>query len=259
MPTIQRVAAVEASRDGAARSSSAKAPPSAAARESRLTTTLSIPPMRISPITASTVRQRSASSIAQSKSRRCVTFTVTSRSGARPKTSRPAPCGAPLSARAIASAIQRMLLLSCPALCRASTTSGNVSKQDVDGRDIGEQSDAVLRTTMPGHDEEIPKANPVAAARWVSAGAAISCRAPRMSPPPSIVSIAAMPNGRTAGSAAELFSILDPLPGALCRARRRRRSCSIITKPITKPLKMRIHSAQPRWTVRCLCSWFVLI
>jgi hypothetical protein len=23
----------------------------------------------------------------------------------------------------------------------------------VDGRDIGEQSDAVLRTTMPGHDE----------------------------------------------------------------------------------------------------------
>jgi phosphoribosylanthranilate isomerase len=27
------------------------------------------------------------------------------------------------------------------------------SKQDVDGRDIGEQSDAVLRTTMPGHDE----------------------------------------------------------------------------------------------------------
>ena len=27
------------------------------------------------------------------------------------------------------------------------------SKQDVDGRDIGEQSDAVLRTAMPGHDE----------------------------------------------------------------------------------------------------------
>jgi hypothetical protein len=24
----------------------------------------------------------------------------------------------------------------------------------VDGRDIGEQSDAVLRTDMPGHDEE---------------------------------------------------------------------------------------------------------
>ena len=40
------------------------------------------------------------------------------------------------------------------ALCRASTTSSNVSKQDVDGRDIGEQSDAVLRTAMPGHDRK---------------------------------------------------------------------------------------------------------
>jgi hypothetical protein len=26
-------------------------------------------------------------------------------------------------------------------------------KQDVDGRDIGERSDAVLRTAMPGHDD----------------------------------------------------------------------------------------------------------
>ena len=26
-------------------------------------------------------------------------------------------------------------------------------KEDVDGRDIGERSNAVLRTTMPGHDE----------------------------------------------------------------------------------------------------------
>jgi hypothetical protein len=25
--------------------------------------------------------------------------------------------------------------------------------KDVDGRDIGEQSDAVLRTAMPGHDD----------------------------------------------------------------------------------------------------------
>jgi hypothetical protein len=25
-------------------------------------------------------------------------------------------------------------------------------KKDVDGRDIGERSDAVLRTVMPGHD-----------------------------------------------------------------------------------------------------------
>jgi hypothetical protein len=27
------------------------------------------------------------------------------------------------------------------------------AKKDVDGRDIGERSDAVLRTAMPGHDE----------------------------------------------------------------------------------------------------------
>ena len=27
-------------------------------------------------------------------------------------------------------------------------------KKDVDGRDIGERSDAVLRTAMPGHDVE---------------------------------------------------------------------------------------------------------
>jgi hypothetical protein len=26
--------------------------------------------------------------------------------------------------------------------------------KDVDGRDIGERSDAVLRTAMPGHDDE---------------------------------------------------------------------------------------------------------
>jgi hypothetical protein len=29
----------------------------------------------------------------------------------------------------------------------------NNEKKDVDGRVIGEQSDAVLRTTMPGHDD----------------------------------------------------------------------------------------------------------
>jgi hypothetical protein len=28
----------------------------------------------------------------------------------------------------------------------------SVGKEDVDARDIGEQSDAVLRTAMPGHD-----------------------------------------------------------------------------------------------------------
>src|SRR5580704_6376605 len=37
---------------------------------------------------------------------------------------------------------------------RASTSSlRRFSKRDVDGRDIGERSDAVLRTAMPGHDE----------------------------------------------------------------------------------------------------------
>src|SRR5256885_16539395 len=40
---------------------------------------------------------------------------------------------------------------SCPALCRASTSS-SFEVQDVDGRDIGERSDAVLQTAVPGHD-----------------------------------------------------------------------------------------------------------
>jgi protein ImuA len=40
---------------------------------------------------------------------------------------------------------------SCPAVCRASTAWRH-KKKDVDGRDIGERSDAVLRTAMPGHD-----------------------------------------------------------------------------------------------------------
>ena len=42
---------------------------------------------------------------------------------------------------------------SCPALCRASTSVECSASDDVDGRDIGERSDAVLRTAMPGHDE----------------------------------------------------------------------------------------------------------
>ena len=60
-------------RGGAARSSSASAPLSAAASESRRTATASMLPARISPITAPTARQRSASSIAHSRSRRCAT------------------------------------------------------------------------------------------------------------------------------------------------------------------------------------------
>src|ERR1700704_3274177 len=42
---------------------------------------------------------------------------------------------------------------SCPALCRASTPYIASHIKDVDGRDIGERSDAVLRTAMPGHDD----------------------------------------------------------------------------------------------------------
>src|SRR5262245_56176133 len=42
---------------------------------------------------------------------------------------------------------------SCPRLSRASTSFRTDTPQDVDGRDIGERSDAVLRTAMPGHDE----------------------------------------------------------------------------------------------------------
>jgi hypothetical protein len=35
-----------------------------------------------------------------------------------------------------------------------------LSKKGVDGRDIGEQSDAVLRTVMPGHDMVMFDFNP---------------------------------------------------------------------------------------------------
>ena len=150
---------MEASLGGAARSNSASAPLSAAASESRRTAMLSIPRARISPITAQTARQRSASSIAHSRSRRCVAETVTSRSGARPKASRPAPCGAPLSASAMSSAIQNK-------------------------RGEGAESAAS------------PKANPAAAGRWASPAAATSCSAPRRSPPPSTVSMAGISKGR---------------------------------------------------------------
>ena len=51
-PTIQRVAAVEASLAGRARNSSASAPLSAAASDSRRSATMSISPWRSSPITA---------------------------------------------------------------------------------------------------------------------------------------------------------------------------------------------------------------
>jgi len=113
-----------------------------------------------------------------------------------------------------------------------STSCGFASIKDVDARHKACARAGRRPDPSAGHDEESPKANPVAAAEWASADAAISCRAPRMSPPPSIVSIAAMPKGSTP----EPFSILS----GLCRARRRWRSCSIIHKP----LKMRTHSAQ---------------
>ena len=80
-PTIQRVAAVEASVDGAQRSSSPSAPLSAAASDSRRRVTMSISPWRSSPITARTARQRSASSIAHKRSRVCAAETVSRRSG----------------------------------------------------------------------------------------------------------------------------------------------------------------------------------
>ena len=203
-PTIQRVAAVEASLGGVARSRNASAPLSAAARESRRTATSSIRPARISPITTPAARERRASSIAHSRSRRCATLTITNRSGARPKASRPAPCGAPFSASAISSAIQKMLRLfpACPAK---------------------------------------PKAKPAVAAIWGSPGAAISCRAPRRSPPPRTSSMAGMPNGR--GST--LFSS----PGRRCKANRLWRSSVIISLWRNGVIQFGLD----------LCSCFVLV
>jgi len=49
-------------------------------------------------------------------------------------------------------AVFQAALSSCPASCRASTSYAQSETKDVDGRDIGERSDAVLRTAMPGHD-----------------------------------------------------------------------------------------------------------
>jgi hypothetical protein len=40
-----------------------------------------------------------------------------------------------------------------PALVAGIHALASLAEQDVDGRDIGERSDAVLRTAMPGHDE----------------------------------------------------------------------------------------------------------
>jgi phosphoribosylanthranilate isomerase len=47
----------------------------------------------------------------------------------------------------------RMFNSVMPGLVPGIHVCGTTSKQDVDGRDVGEQSDAVLRTAMPGRDE----------------------------------------------------------------------------------------------------------
>ncbi|OJU26720.1 MAG: error-prone DNA polymerase [Nitrobacter sp. 62-13] len=61
----------------------------------------------------------------------------------------------------------RSTLPSCPALCRASTSFEHDGCKDVDGRDIGERSDAVLRTAMPGHDGTCSDwGERIVAARW---------------------------------------------------------------------------------------------
>ena len=61
----------------------------------------------------------------------------------------------------------RSTLPSCPALCRASTSFEHDGCKDVGGRDIGERSDAVLRTAMPGHDGTCSDwGERIVAARW---------------------------------------------------------------------------------------------
>src|SRR5262249_13633675 len=61
-------------------------------------------------------------------------------------------CPRRLAGETIARARRGVPVSSCPRT-RASTSCSRAKKQDVDGRDIGERSDAVLRTAMPGHDE----------------------------------------------------------------------------------------------------------
>jgi hypothetical protein len=80
----QRVAKVEGSLSGKGRKTIPSVSPAAAASERRRMGTCSIVRVRISPMTAPTARQRSASSITHSTSRECGTATVINRSGSTP-------------------------------------------------------------------------------------------------------------------------------------------------------------------------------
>src|SRR5690242_18493372 len=70
---------------------------------------------------------------------------------------------------AFASAIQSPLLKKVPHVlgrrharpCAGHPRLPSWSKQGVDGRDIGERSDAVLQTAMPGHDVDGPGTKPL--------------------------------------------------------------------------------------------------
>jgi len=160
-PTIHRVVALEASNGGAPRNSKARPPCSAAASDSRRVATRSMArSLRISPITAPTQRQRRASSIAHSTSRTFGAATRSNRSGASPNSSKPIPHGAPFSHRVMSSVIQTT--------CRRSL---------VCWRTFACWTEKALAA--------IAKVKPVAAAMSDSRGAAISCSAPRINPPPS--------------------------------------------------------------------------
>jgi len=155
---VQRVVAVDTPRAGVARNRMPSAPCAAAASDRRRNVMDSMPARRVSAITVPTPRQRSASSIAQHRSRSRRTATTISRSGASVNSSSPGPHGAPLSSNAVSSAIQ-------------------------------------MSVRRFGKTPEIPSAKPAAAAMCRSLAAAISCSAPRARPPPSAPSIGAIPSG----------------------------------------------------------------
>ena len=108
------------------------------------------------------------------------------------------------------------------------------------GRDRGHRARRFRRAPCPRRSSKrarlcaaSPSTNPVAAARWASLGAAISCSAPREARRPSVVSIGSMPSGSKPASPSRTTGF--------SRARRRWRNCSSI---LFKPLETQRNPAK---------------
>src|SRR5262249_23732374 len=172
-----------------------------------------MPRGRISPITMSTARQRSASSIAHSTSRPRAAATVINRSGAIPIPSRAGPSSAPCSAIERPPAIQSTADAQALASLRAS-----------------HELPSVVSATRDAMRAASASAKPLAAATSVSRAAAISCSAPKPSPPPSAPSITGLPS---ASSASHSPAIVGS-SAASCRRSSSMRTGAPSTRPSTR-------------------------